>query len=202
VVHFDTQAERALHQWRMGINHHLPSDISVSWLAEVGEDFHARFSAYGRRYVYVINNRATPHALLNQRTTWIPYALDAEKMHQAAQALVGEQDFSAFRASMCQAKHPVREVRWVKVHRQGDFVFIQIEANAFLHHMVRNIAGSLLAIGRGHQQVDWVAQLLAGRDRTQAAATASGDGLYFETALYPEFFGIPQTRMDLFGELA
>jgi tRNA pseudouridine38-40 synthase len=199
VVHFETRALREPHKWLMGINHHLPQDIRVTWVACVSEDFHARFSAHGRRYCYVIDNRPYPSALLHNRVNWQSRPLDAQKMHQAAQALVGYHDFSSFRAAMCQAKHPMRDMRRLTVTRRGPFIFIELEANAFLHHMVRNIAGSLIEIGKGHQTVDWMEQLLLQKDRTLAAATATGQGLYFVSALYPEFYAIPEPTMDWLG---
>jgi tRNA pseudouridine38-40 synthase len=196
VVHFDTAATRPLKAWIEGVNTQMPTDIRIAWASEVGMDFHARFSAVARQYRYVIYNRRVHSAVLANRVMWEKHPLDAQRMHLAAQALLGEQDFSSFRASSCQASHAMREVQWVQVSRKGDFVFIDIQANAFLHHMVRNISGTLMQIGRGEQPVEWVAQLITEQDRTQAAATAPASGLYFVNALYPEGFDIPRVVLD------
>ena len=196
VVHFDTDARRPLRAWTEGINTRLPDDIRVHWAKVVADDFDARFSAVARRYSYVIHNVPTRSALLRQRVAWVRQPLDAEAMHAAAQALVGERDFSSFRAAGCQARHPVREVQRVSVRRQGDMVLIDIQANAFLHHMVRNIAGSLIKVGLGERPTEWIAELLAMRDRTQAAETAPAAGLYFVTAVYPPALSIPEREPD------
>ncbi len=196
VVHFDTSVERPGRAWVEGSNTHLPDDVRIHWVKAMPSDFDARFSAYARQYRYVIHNASTRSALLRGRVTWLRHALNVEAMHHAAQALVGEQDFSSFRAAGCQAKHPMRNVHWVKVHRQGDMIFIDIEANAFLHHMVRNIAGSLIKVGLGQQSETWIAELLAAKDRTRAAETAPASGLYFITALYTEAFQVPVYQPD------
>lgn len=200
VVHFDTEAMRPDKAWIQGTNTQLPSDIRVAWVKVVeneGEnEFHARFSAVARQYRYVIYNRPVNSAVLAGRVTHEAYSLDAALMHQAAQALLGEQDFSSFRASACQASHARRNVQSVSVSRSGDFVFVDIQANAFLHHMVRNIVGSLIEVGKLHQSVEWIAQLLELQDRTQAAPTAPAEGLYFVNAIYPESLQIPQVRLS------
>lgn len=214
VAHFDTQAVRPLKAWIHGVNTQLPKDIRVVWAQQmsalsadqwVAEKampakesalFHARFSAVARQYRYVIYNRAVHSAVLADRVTWEAYRLDAESMHQAAQALMGEQDFSSFRAAACQAEHARRAVQKIVVRRQGDFVLVDIQANAFLHHMVRNIVGTLLEVGRGQRPIEWVDELLALQDRTQAGMTAPASGLYFVNALYPEQWGIPLTPLD------
>ncbi|MBN2647080.1 MAG: tRNA pseudouridine(38-40) synthase TruA [Thiotrichales bacterium] len=196
VVHFETSSQRPKRAWIQGGNTHLPYDIRICWAQEVTEDFHARFSALARQYRYVIYNRPVACAVLSGRVTHESYALDAHLMHQAAQALLGEHDFSSFRAASCQASHARREVQQVSVSRCDDFVMIDIQANAFLHHMVRNIAGALIEVGKGHQSVEWIATLLALRDRTQAAPTAPPSGLYFVNALYPSGFGLPLTSLD------
>lgn len=203
VVHFDTSVVRPEKAWVQGANTHLPFDIRIAWAKPVSDadfktqtGFHARFSAVARQYRYVIFNRPVNSAVLAGRVTHQSYPLDEQAMQIAAQALVGEQDFSAFRAAACQATHARRNVQSVKISRSGDFVFIDIQANAFLHHMVRNIAGSLMEVGKGNQSVDWVAQLLAGKDRTQSAATAPAEGLYFVNAVYPEHYDIPQVALD------
>ncbi|SIN85856.1 tRNA pseudouridine38-40 synthase [Sulfurivirga caldicuralii] len=196
VVHFDTTAERPLRAWVEGVNTRLPDAIRIHWVKPVAEDFDARFSAVARRYRYVIHNVPTRSALLRQRVTWVREPLDAAAMDKAAQALVGEQDFSSFRAAGCQARHPMREVQRVHVHRQGNMVLVDIQANAFLHHMVRNIVGSLLKVGQGERPVEWIAELLAAKDRTQAAETAPAAGLYFVTAVYPPALGIAEREPD------
>lgn len=191
VVHFDSEAGRSERQWILGLNSNLPPGISVLWLREVEEDFHARFSAYSRRYRYVILNRQVRPALDQGRVTWVRQPLDAARMNEAAQHLVGEHDFSSFRASACQARHPVREIREISVRRQGDYIVLDVAANAFLYHMVRNIAGSLLVVGRGEQEPHWIGDILEIRDRNQAGVTAAPDGLYFAKVRYPDHFGLP-----------
>ncbi len=190
IIHFETDVDRNEKAWRMGANTKLPDDIAIRWVSAVDDDFHARFSALSRHYRYIILNRRSRPALLRHQVCWFPYALNAEKMHQAAQALVGEQDFTSFRASGCQAKHAKRHVQKVSVKRDGDYIYIDIQANAFLHHMVRNIAGSLLAIGQEKQPINWIAELLKQQDRTIAGATAAASGLYFVSVQYPEKFNI------------
>ena len=192
VVHFDCDAVRPLKAWTMGVNANLPSSVAVKWCVHVSDDFNARFSATGRRYRYVIYNHKMRPAILEQGITHIHRPLNEHLMHEAAQALLGEQDFSAFRAALCQSKTPFRNVTNVTVSRHGAFVVVDISANAFLHHMVRNIVGSLVEIGSGHQPVDWIATLLAGRDRTLSAATAKPNGLYLVKVDYPDEFGLPE----------
>lgn len=193
VIHFETSAVRPGRGWLFGTNAHLPEGVAMRWIQPVAEEFHARFSAYSRRYRYIILNRTARPALLHKRVHWLHGVLDAEAMHQAAQALVGEQDFSSFRAAGCQARHAVREITAVQVSREQDFIHVDIAANAFLHHMVRNIVGSLLKVGAGERPPDWIAALLALRDRTQAGMTAPAGGLYFVHVAYPEVFGLPST---------
>jgi tRNA pseudouridine38-40 synthase len=191
VVHFDTRAERPDRAWVLGVNAHLPDDVVSLWACGVADDFSARFSASARLYRYIILNRRARSAVLNKKVTWRYDRFDTQAMHQAAQALVGEQDFSSFRSAACQAEHARRCVHFVHVHRQGDFIYIDIEANAFLHHMVRNIVGSLLAVGQGEKPVDWIGELLALRDRTLAGITAPADGLYLVKVSYPAASGLP-----------
>ena len=163
VVHFDDPVGRSLKAWVMGTNRHLPADIRVHWAREVGEAFHARFSATARRYRYIICNTPTQPALLHDLVTWYRHALDAELMNGAAEILLGEHDFSAFRAASCQASSPNRCVTACTVTRQGDYVIVDITANAFLHHMVRNIVGSLLAVGSQSSSVEWFEGVLSSR---------------------------------------
>lgn len=191
VFHFDTRSERAPHAWVLGGNANLPPGVSLLWARPVPADFHARFSATGRRYRYVILNRWTRPALGRERLTWWHRPLDEARMAAGAAHLVGEHDFTSFRAAGCQAKHPVREVRRLEVWREGDRVLLEIDANAFLQHMVRNIAGTLIAVGQGDREPDWVAEVLAARDRTRAGVAAPPEGLCFLGADYPERFGLP-----------
>lgn len=196
VAHFDTHAQRSERSWVLGANTQLPDSLSVLWIREVDDSFHARFSAHARTYRYVILNRWIRPALDARRAGWCRKPLDAAVMHKAAQALLGEHDFSAFRAAECQARHPVREVHAIAVQRQQSRVTIEVTANGFLYHMVRNIAGSLIAIGSGERPAAWLAELLAGRDRTQAAPTAAPDGLYFVGARYPRQHGLPGAEVE------
>jgi len=196
VVHFDTYAKRGIRSWIEGSNTHLPRDIRIVWCQEMTEDFHARFSAIARQYRYVMFNREVHAANLATQATWVKYPLNESSMHLAAQALVGHLDFSSFRASGCQARHPMREVQSIKVSRRGHFVFIDIQANAFLHHMVRNIAGALIEVGRERQSTGYIAEVLALKDRKQAPMTAPAEGLYFVNALYPDEFKLPQNKLD------
>ncbi|WP_178861748.1 tRNA pseudouridine(38-40) synthase TruA [Thiomicrorhabdus cannonii] len=196
IIHFETAVERPLRAWIQGVNTKLPADIRISWAAPMADDFHARFSAIARQYRYVIFNRPVHSAILADRVTWESQWLDVDKMQAAAQDLIGERDFSSFRAAACQASHARREVQWIEVSRRGDFVFIDIRANAFLHHMVRNISGTLMEIGRGERPVNWVAELMAIQDRTQAGVTAPASGLYFVNAFYPEEYAVPQVALN------
>jgi tRNA pseudouridine38-40 synthase len=191
VVHFDTTANRNALAWMLGTNTHLPDDISLRWAQPVVQDFHARHRALSRRYRYVFHNARGRSALLAGRATFWPRALDAEAMHAAAQCLVGEQDFSALRDSECQSPTPWRNVMAVRVQRLGEFVVLDVRANAFLHHMVRNIAGTLAEVGQGKRPVAWVAQVLAGKKRAEAGMTAAADGLYFIGPEYPAHYGLP-----------
>ncbi len=191
VVHFDTTAKRDMRAWVFGCNTHLPKDISVSWAGYVAQEFHARFSALSRRYHYVIYNHPIRPAHFSSELSWCHHPLDAEKMHEAAQCLVGEHDFTSFRAVGCQSKTPFRFIEFVNVKRYGHIIIIDIKGNAFLHHMVRNIAGVLMNIGMGREPVGWCAQVLAARDRTKAAVTAPPYGLFLTHVDYPEAFNIP-----------
>jgi len=191
VAHFDTHARREPRGWTLGANTLLPGDVAVLWATPVAADFHARYTALSRRYCYVILNRASRPALARHRVCWIHRRLDAEAMHEAAQCLVGEHDFSAFRASECQSRTPVRRLERVAVHRASDRVVIDVVANAFLHHMVRNIAGTLIAVGQGDRPAAWVAEALASRDRRAAGITAPAAGLYLTAIDYPPGAGLP-----------
>jgi tRNA pseudouridine38-40 synthase len=193
VVHFDTSAERPERGWRLGANTNLPSAVSVVWARAVPGHFHARFAAVSRAYRYVILNRGSRPALAARRATWVHQPLDVERMQAAAQSLLGEHDFSAFRAIECQAKSPVRRVTRLDVVRAGEWLVLDVVANAFLHHMVRNIAGLLIHIGCGDWPVEQAASVLAGRDRRLNAPTAPPDGLYLARVDYPAEFGLPET---------
>jgi len=191
VVHFDSDAARSERAWRLGANTYLPEDVSVAWVREVAPHFHARYAALSRSYRYLILNRDSRAALAAGRATWERRPLDAALMHSAAQALVGEHDFSAFRAVECQAKSPVRRVERLSVTRRDQWVELEITANAFLHHMVRNIAGVLIAIGSGERPTDWTATVLEARDRTQGGVTAPPGGLYLAGIRYTPSLGLP-----------
>lgn len=191
VVHFDSTSKRTPYAWLLGTNTALPTDVSLRWVATVSSDFDARRSAVQRHYRYVIHNHRARSGLLADRAAWVPQPLDGDAMHRAAQALLGEHDFSAFRAADCQSRSPMREVREVAVRRHEEFVVLEICANAFLQHMVRNIAGVLIEIGQARQPESWAAEVLASRDRTQGGTTAPARGLYFLGPEYPPEFGLP-----------
>lgn len=191
VVHFDTEAVRAMRSWVLGANSNLPDSVSVIWARQVSEDFHARFSALARRYRYDILNRPTRPALDRHRACWVHRSLDAARMAAAARYLVGEHDFSSFRALACQAKHPVRTIHHLRVERSGELIRIDVKANAFLHHMVRNIAGVLIEIGTGDRPPEWAGEVLGYRDRTLGGVTAPPDGLSFMAVSYPPEYELP-----------
>jgi tRNA pseudouridine38-40 synthase len=197
VVHFDTKAARTPYAWTRGANSNLPPAIALLWAGEVDPAFHARFAATGREYHYVILNRPIRPTFLSRRVTHEYRPLDAARMQAAAARLVGTHDFSSFRAVQCQAKSPVRELRELTVQRHGELVVIKARANAFLHHMVRNLAGVLTAIGAGERAPSWAAEVLAARDRTLGGITAAPDGLYLTTVEYPERFQIPRLSPTL-----
>jgi tRNA pseudouridine38-40 synthase len=191
VVHFDTDAQRSERGWTLGANSQLPRSVAVLWAREVGDGFHARYGARARRYRYTILNRPIRAALDARFVTWERAPLDVDAMRAAVPPLIGERDFSAFRTVACQAHSPMRNVREISIVRDGDIVAIEIEANAFLHHMVRNIVGSLLPIGRGEQEPQWLAALLDGRDRAKAGPTAPAEGLAFLGPRYPAEWNLP-----------
>ena len=200
VVHFDTDAQRSERAWMLGANCRLPKDIRILWVQVMPDDFHARFSAIARSYRYIILNSEIPSALFHDKVCWQHQALDDDKMHIAAQQLLGEHDFTSFRAAGCQAKSAIRDIHSIQVSRHNELIYIDVKANAFLHHMVRNISGSLIAIGRGEYPVEWLGEVLQARDRRQAAMTAAASGLYFLQPYYPEAFVLPGSvrRPNLF----
>ncbi|XBS68655.1 tRNA pseudouridine(38-40) synthase TruA [Acerihabitans sp. KWT182] len=191
VVHFETLARRENAAWTLGVNANLPAEVAVRWAAGVTADFHARFSATARRYRYIIYNHPYRPAILSRGVTHFYHELDAEKMERAGRCLLGEHDFTSFRAVQCQSRTPWRNVRHLTVTRRGAYVVVDIKANAFVHHMVRNIVGSLMEVGCGHQGEGWIEELLAARDRTLAAATAKAEGLYLVAVDYPAGFALP-----------
>ncbi|AUD79001.1 tRNA pseudouridine(38-40) synthase TruA [Kangiella profundi] len=195
VIHFELDNERPLKAWTMGANTQLPDDIAVRWAHLVADDFHARFSATARRYRYIIANTPTRPAIARSGLTWCRAPLDINAMNEACQFFPGEQDFAAFQAASCQSRTSFRNIHHLFVEPIGQFVVIDIKANAFLHHMVRNIAGSLIEIGRHNQKPQWAKDLIEGRDRTQAAPTASPNGLYLVDVDYPETFGLPKASL-------
>lgn len=192
VVHFDTAVERPLKAWIMGSNANLPGDISVTWAKVMPAHFHARFSAMARRYRYVIYNDPIRPAHQAEEVTWNHRPLDVSRMREAARALVGTHDFTSFRAVQCQAKSPVKTVHHLEVIEHGRFIVLDIRANAFLHHMVRNFAGVLMTIGAGERPVEWAAEVLAARDRRAGGVTAHPYGLYLVRVEYPEEFVLPE----------
>lgn len=191
VVSFQTPSVRRDSAWVRGVNGRLPETISVAWMKSVPDDFHARFSALSRRYQYFIYNTSAKSALSGGRITHQPRCLDSDLMHQASQFLLGKHDFSAFRGANCQSHSALRIVSDLRVDRFGDIVRIDISANAFLLHMVRNITGSLMEIGMGNKPVDWMGELLQGKDRRKAGMTAAPDGLYLVGVGYSEALDLP-----------
>ncbi|WP_405224017.1 tRNA pseudouridine(38-40) synthase TruA [Lentisalinibacter sediminis] len=194
VIHFDPPVQRRLRSWLLGTNSNLPADVSVSWARAVSADFHARYSAVSRSYRYLILNRPVRSALHRHRACWVHQPLDEGRMDEAARHLIGEHDFSAFRAAGCQSRSPVRNVTAITVCRQGEWVAIDVSANAFLQHMIRNIAGLLITVGRGEREPGWAAELLAGRDRTAGPFAAAAAGLTLVAVDYPPEFGLPDGR--------
>lgn len=192
VVHFDTRVVRSMHAWTMGANLNLPPDISVTWAKAMPPAFDARFSAMARRYRYVIYNDSIRPAHMAEEVTWNHRPLDIRRMRDAAEALVGTHDFSAFRARQCQAKSPIKTVHHLRLIESGRFLVLDIRANAFLHHMVRNIAGVLMTIGAGERPVEWARDVLESRTRRTGGVTAHPYGLYLIKVDYPEAFELPQ----------
>ena len=194
VAHFDTHARRSSRGWVLGANTSLPDDVNIAWARPVPQHFHARYSAEARSYRYYVFNRAVRSALAARSATWIRHPLDHERMQSASAALLGSHDFSAFRSAESQSHTPIRRLEALTVRRDGDFVIMEITANAFLHHMVRNIAGLLIAIGQGDQDPPWARQVLESKDRTQGGPTAPAQGLYLWSVRYARAFGLPAAR--------
>lgn len=195
IVHFDVPVPRADVAWTLGVNSNLPAGIAVRWAQEVDSDFSARFSATSRCYRYIIANTRFRPGIHSAGVSHYHQPLDAKVMQEGAQALIGEHDFTAFRASHCQSHTPFRKVSDLTVERRGDYIIVDISANAFLHHMVRNIVGSLIVVGQHLQPPEWIGELLREKDRTKAAATAKPGGLYLVAVTYPEHYNIPEAPL-------
>ncbi|MDH5359362.1 MAG: tRNA pseudouridine(38-40) synthase TruA [Gammaproteobacteria bacterium] len=193
IIHFDTDVVRSERAWVYGANANLPKEVVILWAQPVDESFHARFSALKRRYRYVIFNRDVRPTFLAYRTSWCYRPLDENRMQAAAQYLIGEHNFNSYRAVACQAKSPIRTVSKLEVTRQGQIVYLDIEANAFLHHMVRNIAGVLMEVGRGEQPPEWAREILEHQDRTKGGITAPPYGLYLTEVDYPDEYNLPKS---------
>lgn len=195
VVHVDLPVERPIKALTRGLNTLMPKDIAIVWAKPVSNDFHARFSAYARRYRYIIHNHPLRSGVFFNGLTHAYQPLDAGLMHKAAQCLLGEHDFTSFRAAHCQSKTAVRTISAISVNRTNDYIMIDVQASAFLHHMVRNIVGSLMVVGTQEKPETWIAELLALKDRSKAAQTAKPNGLYLVKVSYPEQFAIPETNL-------
>jgi tRNA pseudouridine38-40 synthase len=192
VVHFDTLLERDISSWVRGTNSYLPTDIAVQWARVMPADFHCRGSAVARRYAYVLLESMVRPSIEAGRVGWVHSPMSLEPMQQAAKVLLGEQDFSSFRAAQCQALSPVKTMRRIEISQRGAYWRFEFEASAFLHHMIRNIMGCLITVGQGNQPPEWMAQVLAARSRKVAAPTFSPDGLYFLGPVYEPKWGLPQ----------
>ena len=198
IIHFDTDAARTDHAWVFGANSNLPQDITVLWAQEVPLDFHARFSAVSRRYRYLLYNYPVRPGILRHAVGWYHTTLDDQAMRDASMCLVGEHDFSSFRGAGCQSKSPVRHIKEISILRQRHMLIIELEANAFLLHMVRNIVGVLVQVGSNRQPVEWVSTVLEARDRKAAAQTIAPHGLYLVKVDYPEAFNVPDAPIGPF----
>ncbi|SHE90039.1 tRNA pseudouridine38-40 synthase [Microbulbifer donghaiensis] len=194
VIHFDTRAVRPLRAWVQGVNTQLPDEVRVHWAKAVPAQFHARFSARARSYRYLIHSSPTRSAQAAAEVTWTKHPLDLQAMREGAQYLLGQHDFTSFRATQCQAKSPVRELTRLDVARVGQLIVLEVSANAFLHHMVRNITGVLMAVGRGERPPHWVKEVLDSRDRTAGGVTAPPFGLYLVDVQYPQEFALPESE--------
>lgn len=195
VIHFETSSERSERGWLLGGNSNLPDDVCVTWVRPVDADFHARYTASARTYRYLIVNRLVRTALHRRRAWWLHESLDAMRMHEAAQLLLGERDFSAFRAAGCQARTPMRNIKSIDVARQGDWISVTLTANAFLQHMVRNITGALVAVGKGEHPESWIGEVLESRDRKAGGIAAPAHGLTLLAVSYPASYCLPEPTM-------
>lgn len=195
VVHFETEQVRKDVAWTLGVNTHLPDDIAVSWVKQVNDDFHARFSATARRYRYIIYNNRLRSAILSHGISHCHFELDENLMQQGAQHLIGKHDFTSFRTVHCQSHSAVRTIKHCEVTRHGDYIVVDVKANAFLHHMVRNIVGSLMRVGQSLEKPQWIAEVLEAKNRCVAGVTAPPEGLYFVDVDYPEHFNIPKRKL-------
>lgn len=198
VIHFETDASREMHSWVFGTNANLPNDVNLIWAKLIDDEFHARFSAISRTYSYIILNRPVRSGLFQPFLTWERHPLDVSLMSKAASHLLGKHDFTSYRAQACQSHSPMREIQELKVERRGDYVIVNVRANAFLYHMVRNITGVLIAIGSGKEKVDWAGQVLEMKNRAAAGVTARPAGLYLVNVEYPERFQIPAADLSNF----
>ncbi len=199
VVHFETNVQRDNHSWVFGGNSHLSKDISITWAKSIDDDFHARFSAKSRTYQYLILNRRARPGVWNGKVTWECRDLELSRMKKAAQCLIGEHDFTSFRAVACQAKTPVRTIHELLIQQSEQWFLITVRANAFLHHMVRNIAGVLMTIGMGKEDINWAEEVLYAKDRTAGGVTAAPDGLYLVDVSYPDKYAIPHSKKLFFS---
>jgi len=195
VIHFDTSKKRKATAWTLGVNTHLPTDIAVAWVKKVDDEFHARFSATARNYRYIIYNKPLRSAILSHGISHCHYALDESLMQQGADFLLGEHDFTSFRTVHCQSHSAIRTVKHCRVTRQGDYLVVDIKANAFLHHMVRNIVGSLMRVGQSQETPQWMKEVLLAKNRCVAGVTAPPEGLYFVDVDYPTNFDLPKSRL-------
>jgi len=195
IIHFDSPVQRAERAWVMGTNSHLPDDIAIQWAKLVPDHFHARFSAQERRYRYLIYSHPVKPAILPRGVTWTYKSLDIQRMKIAASYLVGEHDFTSYRAVACQAHSPIRTVKQLDVYSSGNLIILDVRANAFLHHMIRNFAGVLMKIGCGEADPVWAQQVLEAKDRRQGGVTAPPYGLYFIDACYPDEFELPKSKL-------
>jgi len=195
VVHFDTDVHRPIKAWTRGLNSNLPDTVSVRWAKQMDDDFHARFSATARRYRYIIYNDELRPGILKGGVSHVYYPLNAELMNTAAQYLKGKHDFSSFRAANCQAKTAIRTVRSIDLYRKGKYIIMDVEANAFLHHMVRNFIGTLMVVGRELQKPEWVQEVLELKNRKKAGMTAKPNGLYLIDVEYPDQFELPKSDL-------
>ena len=191
IIHFKTSAIRPMHSWVMGGNKNLPQGAAIKWVQPVADDFHARYGALERSYRYIIFNRIVRPTFLHGRVYWNHFSLDEKQMHRAGQFLLGEHDYSTFRAVGCQAKHPVREIKKLNVSRKGEMVYIDVTANAFLYNMVRIISGSLMMVGQGKVAPEWIKEILEAKDRTIGGVTAPASGLYFIGPKYNDSYDLP-----------